>query len=134
MAGKWCDEGENRVANILFDATAVENYYIGLYDNATEPAESATMADISEAHTVANGYARKVLTRGDWTVTGSAAAYAQQSFQASGASWGSVTGYFITTDETGTSGKLMAVEQFASGPYTIDDGDIIRVTPSITIS
>jgi hypothetical protein len=37
MAGKWVDEGEKRVAMILFVATAVENYYMGLYNNTAEP-------------------------------------------------------------------------------------------------
>ncbi|CAK0749038.1 conserved hypothetical protein [Gammaproteobacteria bacterium] len=141
MAGKWCDEGENRVAKILFVSTAVENYYMGLYNNVAEPSEAATCvaltttAGITEPAAVgAGGYARCVLTRGSWSTTGSVAAYAQQTFTASGASWGSVTGYFITTASAGTAGVLMAVESFTDGPYTINDGDSVKVTPSISIS
>lgn len=140
MAGKWCDEGENRVAKILFVSTAVENYYMGLYKNVAEPSEAATCAaltttaGITEADTVgSNGYARVVLTRGSWSTSGSVASYAQQTFTASGGSWGDVTGYFITTASSGTAGVLMAVESFGS-TYTVNDGDSIKVTPSITVS
>jgi len=141
MAGKWCDEGENRVAKILFMATAVEDYRMGLYKNVAEPSEAATCAaltttaGITEPAVVgAGGYERKVLTRGVWSTTGSVAAYSQQTFTAVGASWGSVYGYFITTASAGTAGVLMAVETFTDGPYTINDGDSVKVTPSITIA
>lgn len=143
MAGKWVDAGEARVAGILFISTAVEDYYLGLYNNATEPGEGATMtsltttAGISEAATVGSGgYARKVLSRGSWTTSATAGvvAYAQQVFTASGATWGTVTGYFICTTSAGTAGTLMAVETFASGPYSIGDGDSVKVTPTITVS
>jgi hypothetical protein len=141
MAGKWVDVGENRVAGILFVSTAVENYYMGLYNNTVEPGEAATMtaltttAGISEVGTPGSGgYARALLTRGSWTTTGSVAAYAQQTFTASGASWGGVYGYFITTASAGTACSLMAVESFTDGPYTINDGDSVKVTPSITIA
>lgn len=135
MAGKWCDEGENRVAKILFVSTAVENYYLGIYKNASEPGESDTMSSITEATTPGSGgYSRAVLTRGSWTTSGSVASYAQQTFTASGASWGGCYGYFITTTSAGTAGPLMAVETFSDGPYTINDGDAIKITPSITVA
>ena len=141
MAGKWCDEGEQRVAMVLFVATAVENYYLGIYKNVAEPSESATMAALTTTAGIteaavpgAGGYARAVLTRGSWTTTGGVAAYAQQTFTASGASWGGCYGYFITTTSAGTSGPLMAVETFSDGPYTVNDGDSVKITPSITIS
>ena len=141
MAGKWCDQGENRIATIVFGATAVENYYLGIYANTVEPSEAATCvaltttAGITEiAEPGAGGYARAVLTRGTWTTAGSVVSYPQQTFTASGATWGSAYGYYITTTSAGTAGLLMAVETFSDGPYTINDGDSVKITPSITIS
>ena len=94
-----------------------------------------TTAGISEAHTVdSDGYSRALLTRGTaWTVVGNAASYTQLTFTASGTGWGQVTGYFITTTSAGTAGTLMAVESFADGPYTINAGDSVKITPTITI-
>lgn len=131
---KFCDEGENRVANILFGATAVDaTLYLGLYTSpTTEPAETAVVADLTEPS--GGAYARIALTRGSWTVTASAATYAQQTFAASGGAWGSVYGYFITTTSSGTLGKLMGVEQFSDGPYSIGDGDSIRISATLTIA
>lgn len=131
---KWCDEGENRVAGILFGSTAVDaTLYMGLYTSpTTEPAETAVVADLTEPS--GGGYARIALTRGTWSVTASAAAYAQQTFTASGGAWGNVYGYFINTDSSGTAGKLLAVEHFSDGPYSIGDGDSIKISPTVTIS
>lgn len=131
---KWCDEGENRVANILFGATAVDaTLYMGIYTSPTsEPGEAAVISDLTEPS--GGTYARAALTRGAWTVTGSAASYAQQTFGASGASWGNCYGYFICTVSSGSVGKLLAVEQFSDGPYSIGDGDSIKVTPTITVA
>ena len=63
----------------------------------------------------------------------SAAAYAQQTFTATGGPWGNVYGYFIATASSGTAG-LIAVENFSDGPYSVGDGDAVRVTPTITIA
>lgn len=129
---KWCDEGELRVAQILFGAQAVDaTLYLGLYTNTTEPAEGANLAAITEP--TGNGYARIALSRGTWTVTGDYAQYAQQTFTASGGNWGNVYGYFISTSIDGT-GKLLAVEQFTTAPWAINDGDSAKVTPKITVA
>jgi len=129
---KWCDEGENRVLNILFGSTAVDsNLYLGLFTNTTEPAESANLAAISEPS--GNGYERKTLARGSWTINADLASYAQQVFTATG-NWGNVYGYFIATSSDG-SGKLLGVELFANGPYNVaNSGDEIKITPSVRCS
>ena len=131
---KWCDEGEHRSADIIFGSQAVDaTLYLALYTAPTsEPGESAVINDLTEPST--GGYARISLTRGSWTVTGSAASYAQQTFAPSGASWGSVYGYFICTVSSGTAGKLLAVEQFTDGPYSVGDGDTLKITPSVTVA
>lgn len=129
---KWCDEGENRVLNILFGSTAVDsNVYLGLFMNTTEPAETANLAAITEPS--GNGYARATLARGSWTIEGDLATFAQQTFAATG-NWGNVYGYFIATSSDGT-GKLLGVELFANGPYNVaNNGDEIKITPSIRCS
>jgi len=129
MAGKWVNEGEFRVANILFGSQAVDaQLYLGLYSDTSEPAETATVAGLTEVS--ASGYARIVLTRGSWSVSGDYASYAQQTFTAS-AAWGNVYGYFICT-VSGT--KLLCVEDFSDGPYDVGNGDSIKVTPKVTVA
>lgn len=131
---KWVDEGEHRAADIIFGAQAVDSsLYMGLYTSPTsEPAETAVINDLTEPGT--GGYARITLTRGSWTVTASVASYAQQTFSPSGASWGNVYGYFVCTVASGTAGKLVYVEHFSNGPYSVGDGDTVKVTPSVTVA
>lgn len=131
MAGKWNDEGENRVLNILFEATSVENYYLGIYTApAAEPAEADDVASLTEP--VGNGYARQLLTRDtDWTVTADEAVAAQKTFTASGGDWGNCYGYFITTTLTGTGGPLMCCELFSDGPYNISDTGSCKVSAKV---
>lgn len=126
---KWCDEGENRVLNILFNATAVDaSLYMGLYTDAVEPAETATLASLTEA--TGTGYGRITLSRGTWTVTDDHADYAQQTFTA-GSDWGNIYGYFIGTS-TDDTGKLLCVEHFTGGPFNVLNGGSIKITPKIT--
>ena len=129
---KLVDSGENRIANIIFGSTAVDaTLYLGLYTNTTEPAEAGLLADI----TVPSGgaYAAIALTRGSWVVTADTAAYAQQTFTATGADWGNVYGYYIATSSD-LSGTLLFVEQFSDGPYAVTDGASVKVTPSISVA
>ena len=129
---KWVNEGEAVVADILFDttdpATSFDPLELGLYTDATEPPETATLGTISEV-AGGTGYVRKDLDRGSWTRNDDESTYAQQSFTASGGAWGNVYGYFITD---GTN--LLAVEHFSDGPYNVGDGDSIKITPKITVS
>lgn len=131
MAGKTVDEGENRLLNIIFEATEVENYYLGIYTApSAEPAEDEVMTDLTEPS--GSGYVRLLLTRStDWTVTADEAVAVQKTFTASGGAWGNCYGYFITTELTGTAGKLMWVENFSDGPYNIADGASVKVTVKI---
>ena len=127
---KWVDEGENRVVDILFGTQAVDaNTYLGLYTNTTEPAETANLAAITEPS--GGAYGRKTLARGSWTISGDYAQYAQQTFTATGGAWGNVYGYFIATSVDAT-GKLLCVEHFTNGPYNVQDGGSVKITPKIT--
>ena len=132
----WTDQGEELVAQILFNvvdpATVFDPIYIGLYQNVTEPAEDATLADLSEL-AVGAGYARIALDRGTWTVLNGVASYAQQIFTATGA-WGNQYGYFLTDVDAGTAGNLIAVESFSDGPYNVGTGDSVKVACRVTIA
>lgn len=129
---KTVDEGENRILNILFGSTSVdETLYLGLFTNTTEPTETAMLANITEP--TGASYSRKAISRGSWTIDGDLASYAQQVFSAS-ESWGDIYGYFIATSSD-DSGILMQVEAFSAGAYPIEnDGDEIKVTPKIRAS
>jgi len=128
---KWLDEGETFVANVLFSATSVPaTLYLGLYQNNPEPAETLEHKDITE-HTGHN-YARKALAKGSWTVANDTASYAQQAFTAVGAGWDTIYGWFLSTTST-TGGKIFCVQHFASS-LAINDGDVIKVTPSVIVS
>lgn len=130
---KWVNQGENRVANILFGSFTVDaTLYIGLYEDTSEPAETATLATLTEQS--GSGYARIALTRGSWTITADTASYAQVTFTASGGDWGNQYGYFICTVSSGTSGILLCVEDFSDGPYNVTDGDSIKITPNLTVA
>ena len=136
---KWVDAGENRVANILFKATAVDaNLYLGIYTDTTEPPETANLptqgSPITELAT-AFGYARanQVLARGTWTITADHADYAQLTLTASGGAWANCYGYFIATTSD-NSGVLLCVEHFTGGPFNVPDGGSIKITPKITVA
>jgi hypothetical protein len=134
---KWCDEGETSVGNVYLKATAKPDYYLGLYKNVAEPGEADTMAAITEAQVIGvNGYARIQLLDADWTEQATKGVFKnlQKTFTANGGAWGSITGYFITTAAAGVGGKLIAVEHFSDGPYTVNDLWSVLVTPQITIT
>lgn len=130
MGSKLCDEGEYRIADILFGSQAVDGtLYLGIYKDITEPGEDATIVSLTEVS--GNGYARKTLTRGSWVITGDYAEYAEQTFLASGGDWGNTYGYFIATSSD-DSGKLMAIEHF-DAVKEINDSKGLKITPKMTI-
>jgi hypothetical protein len=132
---KWCDEGESSVGDVYLREQANPAKWLGLFENATEPAEDATMAAITE-QAVGLGYGRIQLAAGDWTEQATKGVFknVQKIFTAVGGSWGNQYGYFITTAQTGTAGKLLEAELFSDGPYLVNDGWSVKVTPQITIS
>lgn len=131
---KLCDQGEANILNIyLKNASQNANLYLGLYTApSSEPAEDATLAGLTEPS--GYNYARIALAPADWTVSGTTPTQAvqpQKTFNCSGGAWGNVYGYFIATSADG-SGSLVAVEQFADGPYNVPDGGAVKITPKIT--
>lgn len=128
---KLVSEGENRIANVLFASQTLDSvYYLGLYTNGSEPAETAGLADIVEL--TGGDYSRKTLTRGSFSVSGSIATYAQQAFTANGGDWSGITGYFIG-NSADNSGQLMWVESFSEGTFNINDGSTLNIIPNIEV-
>lgn len=134
MSGKLCDAGEYRWLDILLGTRVVDGaLYLGLYKNLTELPDDTELSDIIEVS--GNGYSRKTLTRGEWTIETAAgitsASSAEDVFFASGGDWGDIYGYFIATtiDNTGT---ILAVDHFDSY-FSIEDGKGLRVTPIIKL-
>jgi hypothetical protein len=123
------DEGENRVNNILFEATAVENYELRLFTvPIVAPGETDVFADFTEPS--GNGYAVITLTRGtDWTVAADLATAVSKTFTASGGDWGNIYGYFVVVP---TSHEVMFSELFSDGPYNIVDGNNVNIVVKIT--
>lgn len=132
---KWCNEGETLVGDIFLKKAAVTDLWVGLYTDDPEPAEDATLSSITEL-AVANGYARIALISSEWTEQATKGEFLQlqKIFEANGGNWGDVYGYFLTNCASGTAGKLVSVEHFSDGPYTVNDGWIVKVTPKVTIS
>ena len=121
--------GENLIVGMIVNKTAPENLILKLYKSNTTPAETDTAATYTEADFT--GYSAVTLTGASWTVTGDTASYAQQSFTSSAnQTLQNVYGYYLVQ---ATSGTLIWAERFTDAPYAIsNNGDIIRVTPTIT--
>ena len=134
MAGFTPNEGETLIANVVHKRTHVDrdaNLKLGLFTN-TGADETLTHAAVTEPS--GTGYARITLTDASWSVTNDVASYAQQTFTGGAGGWsGTVKGYFINTLSSGGTKRLVYVEIDAAGPYTINQNDTYKVTPSITV-
>jgi hypothetical protein len=132
MAGVLVNQGETIALEALINKTAPQSLVLKLFKNNVTPAEADTEAGYTEADFT--GYGSVALTPATWTTTAGApsdVSYPQQIFTSSAGSQNQpVYGYYIVQT---TSGKLVAAERFADGPYTIvNNGDQIKVTPKIT--
>ena len=130
--GKLVNEGETLFGNVFFKNATQVDKYLGLYSDTDEPPETATLATITEP-AVANGYARIKLENADWTESGTIKGQftnLEKHFDASGGNIGPVTGYFICTTSSGTTGKLITVEHFSEAITIIDGGDPLYITPT----
>lgn len=122
------NDGEEIALKLLVNKASPENLVLRLYTNNKTPAETDVASDYTEA--AGSGYSAITLTGANWTVTPGAptlASYAQQTFTITGA-LGNVYGYFLTQ---ATSGKLVWAERFSAGPYNLQNGDLLKVTPKI---
>jgi hypothetical protein len=128
------NQGEQITLEAMVGKTAGQNLVLRLYKSNTTPDESTTEATLTEADFT--GYSSITLTASSWSYTAGdpgTLAYAQQTFTSSAGSQSqAVYGYYVTQV---TSGKLVWVERFTDGPYTItNNGDTIKVTLQFTQS
>ena len=131
---KWVDEGETLVGNIFLKKATVTDLFIGLYEDVAEPGETDGLAELTE-QAVGLGYARQQLVSANWTESPVGTfTNDQYTFTASGGAWGDQYGYFICDVTSGTAGNLVAVEDFSDGPYTVNDGWSVKVTPVVVIA
>lgn len=124
------NEGETEVLEAIKARYAT--LYLGLYENTTEPAETATLATLTE-QTSGTGYARIALTQANWTISGDTMTNLLKTFTAAGGDWGNQYGYFIGTTSDNT-GKLLVVHHFTNGPFYVADTGSIDITPKLQAS
>ena len=132
---KLCNEGETGTGNIVLNKATQVDFYLGLYKDTDEPAETATLATITEVTPATFGYARIALGSADWTEDGAIKGKftnLEKTFTANGGTFGAVTGSFIATTASGTAGKLWWVQHFTDGIHNIGDGSSQKVTPVVT--
>lgn len=132
MAGLLVNQGEQIMLEALVNKTAPQPLRLKLFKNNVTPAETDTEATYTEA--TFTGYADVALTAASWTISGTAPTsidFAEQTFTSSANQTAqSIYGYYYVQQ---TSGKLVAVERFSDGPYSIaNNGDAIKITPHVT--
>ena len=121
MAGLVPNAGEE-IALDRFLKTSDET--LKLYVNDYTPVEGSVAGDFTEMST--QGYAAKTLTAASW----SSGAYAQQTWTFDGTGGSTVVyGYFVIDAGAGT---IMFAERFGTPPTIVNNGDQIKVTPTIT--
>lgn len=133
MVGFLPDEGEELLVEIMAARTLTDrdaDLELGLFTNVA-PGETINEASITEPS--GTGYARIDLTDGSWTGSGSSRSYPQQTFTAGAGGWtGSIQGYFIATKSAGGTQRLIAIEVDSNGPYTLNENDTYKITPTLT--
>jgi len=125
--------GVQEILRRALNYSATGDVKLHLFKSNSTPAETDTTATYTEADFT--GYASVTLTGASWTVTNAdpaSASYAEQSFTSSAGSQSqAVYGYYVTNSDSTT---LLWAERFSDGPYTIvNNGDVIKVTPIITL-
>lgn len=133
MVGFLPNEGEAMVADQAIKNVTTDrgtDLELLLFTNVA-PGETITAATLTEP--TGTGYARINLTDGSWTGAADARAYAEQTFTGGAGDWtGSIQGYAIVSK--GATPRIMAIEVDPSGPYTINESDTYKITPTITVA
>lgn len=134
MPGKLHYEGQEYFANSAIRNEGLENLYIGLYTNLTELDVNSNMTQINEVVSVN----RLPLSHLNWALDvvktedkGTLTVHPKVSWFFN-SDIGIVTGYFITTTASGTTGKLLLTEHFKFPAETDADFEL-RVAPKIKI-
>jgi hypothetical protein len=126
-------EGQEYLGSAALKNTGQATLYIGLYTNLSAPTVDNTMENITEVN--GGGYARLPLNASDWNINVTKTANQGTIFEQPIQRWtfttiiGNITGYFITTEALGTTGKLLLSEQFPA-PANVNQSDFeLDITP-----
>jgi hypothetical protein len=112
MSGVLLNDGQAHIVNVLFESTAVQNYYLALIQSTSNP---ALTEQIGSGITEVSGtdYARIELTRGtDWTITGASAACDVKEFSVGADGWLSANGFAVCLSDTENAGDAIFAEAF----------------------
>ena len=125
--------GENKLLEFMLGKSTPGNQILHLYLGDTPITDAVTTSSFTEMSTL--GYAAKSLTKASWVVAQDnnvgLATYPEQTWTFTGGATVSVYGYFITDT---TTGVLLWAERFVQSKDILNVGDVIRVTPKITLS
>jgi len=131
--GEWTKQGSQDLGGIYFNNVIQHaELYLGLFTNDLTDLNNATLSSLTEP--TASVYARIPLSPANWVVVDELAVYPTISYEVASEALGTIYGCFICTVLTGVSGKLLAVNKFAS-PVDLDFyGDRLDITPRISIT
>jgi hypothetical protein len=120
------------LANWTGQTAATLLWVLRLYENDVVPTGVTTAADLTEVS--GGGYAPVVLQPADWTFTPGAPSVALQpqklfGFTGGTGGWGTVYGYYIVDG----AGEIVLAQRLASPPFYPAAGDIIKVTPRLSL-
>lgn len=133
MTMKVPTAGELKLLAYMLGKTSPADLTLCLYVNNYTPVDASVLGDFTEMST--HGYASKTLTMASWgapsTVSSKASSsYAQQTWSFTAAAVVTVYGWFLKD----SANVVVAAEKFTTGQAVEFLGDIIRVTPVMTLN
>jgi hypothetical protein len=131
MGGVLVDQGEDAWLTLITSVDYTLRLYVGdpIGVLSYGQIEALTEDDFTEASFA--GYEAKTLTGGSWVIAAAVATYAKKGFVSSANQISQVTGgYYLTRV---TTGELMMFEEFQDPVTVSGSGQVISVTPRITL-
>jgi hypothetical protein len=131
--GVFTRDGSVNLGGIYFkNLSQNTELYLGLIaSDYTGDLDYITFAQISEPTAVT--YARKTMLPANWVQSGELVVYPTQDFEVSLEALGTIYGVFIATS-LDNSGKIVAAHLFDTPLDLLYYGDILELTPKITIT
>lgn len=129
MVGVLLDNGQEHFLDVLFESTAVQNYFLALMEETANPALSAQVGSgITEV--TGTDYARITITRAtDWSRVGQIVTAVEKTFTVGAGGWTNVNGYFIALTGVATTADAIWAEAFpAAQQGNKAENDTIKIT------
>jgi hypothetical protein len=129
MTGILLEAGQEHILKVLFKDSAVQNYYLGLMTNTSNP----TIAQqIGSGITEVSGtdYARIAITRDtQWTRVNQIVTADEKTFTVGAGGWTAVNGYVICLSAVATTADAIWAEAFTAGQQGDKSaGDTVKIT------